>query len=186
VLSNRSAVGARSRIRVEGGREIHRFQSAGKGFGNTDSATVHFGLGTDTVIEDLIVQWPSGISQRLLAPPPGRRINVFETGLRLLGDPTPGARLTLEACGPAGEQVDVFLAAAKDWLPLPPLGVLELASPRVQFLHAKLGSSGTAAFGLDVPADPSLLGQTFHLQGCVHPADSDHGLLTNRIEVTIR
>jgi hypothetical protein len=186
VISNRSAVGARAVVRGESGREVHRFLSAGKGFGNTDGAVLHFGLDDESDLEEMLVTWPSGIPQRLLRPDVRTRVDLVETGLILSGTPAPGAALTLDACGPAGDRVHVFVAAATTWLEVPGIGVLEVLPPLIEILVQDLDGSGRTAFAIDVPDDPALSGQTFQLQSWIVPPDlSSPGTLTNRIEVLI-
>ncbi len=57
--SNRDAVGARLRLRT-GDRWQTRVVSAGSGYLSGNSLRQHFGLGSETQIDELIVEWPSG------------------------------------------------------------------------------------------------------------------------------
>jgi hypothetical protein len=186
VISNRSAIGARAHVVTSAGRAVHRFRSAGKGFGNTDSPTSNFGIGDDKTIDELFVSWPSGVTQRVLSPAVDQKTSLVETGMLYTGDPRPGAQLTLQTCGPAQHVLDLFVSTETAWTPLPPLGVLELDLPLTMLLDAALDDTGRLDVVLDVPADPSLIGTTFHLQACVHaPSVPDHGVLTNRVDVAI-
>ncbi|MCP4545581.1 MAG: PKD domain-containing protein [bacterium] len=60
--SNRSAIGARIRI-VTGSISQIREINGGSGSSSQNSPTVEFGLGENTVVDSLIIQWPSGLGQ---------------------------------------------------------------------------------------------------------------------------
>jgi len=81
--SNRSAVGARLRVRaaINGAplwqtREI----STQTGHAGQNSIVQHFGVGDATKIDSLIVYWPSGKVQRLANLGVNRRVTVLESG----------------------------------------------------------------------------------------------------------
>jgi hypothetical protein len=78
VISNRSAVGARSVAITDSGREVHRILRAGNGFANTDSPIQHFGIGQDETIECIVITWPSGVVQTIHDPPMNQVIEVVE------------------------------------------------------------------------------------------------------------
>jgi hypothetical protein len=59
VQSNRDAVGGRITIIGPWGTQIREVH-AGESYGIVNSTTLHFGLGTETVIPTMIVTWPSG------------------------------------------------------------------------------------------------------------------------------
>ncbi len=175
VRSNRSAIGARARVHCTSGRDVYRFRSAGKGFGNTDSPTIHFGLGGDLSLDELFVTWPSGITQRLLAPAIDQRIAMVETGLLLEGDPTPGATLTMRACGPANDFVDLLMSTTTGWTPWPGVGVLELGVPYQTIVSGPLNAAGLGSLQIVIPNNPALIGTVFHLQALVHTPTSQDG-----------
>lgn len=58
-LSNRNAIGARIEVTTALGTQIREIRS-GDGFRYMSSLMAHFGLGTDAVIESVIIRWPSG------------------------------------------------------------------------------------------------------------------------------
>lgn len=58
--SNRNGVGAIIKISGDFGTQVRNVRS-GEGFDNMHSLNPHFGLGTSTVIENVTVQWPSGL-----------------------------------------------------------------------------------------------------------------------------
>ena len=57
--SNRSAVGALARV-TAGGRSLMDEVRAGRGYQSAEDLRLHFGLGTNSLIERLEVRWPSG------------------------------------------------------------------------------------------------------------------------------
>jgi hypothetical protein len=59
--SNRSAVGAAARL-TAGGRTLVDEVRAGRGYQSAEDLRLHFGLGTNGIIERLEVSWPSGIT----------------------------------------------------------------------------------------------------------------------------
>lgn len=59
-ISNRNAIGARILVTTALGTQIREIRS-GDGFRYMSSLMAHFGLGTDDVIEEVRVLWPSGL-----------------------------------------------------------------------------------------------------------------------------
>jgi hypothetical protein len=57
--SNRDAVGARVTVTVNG-RSMVREVSGGSGLYSMNEKTQHFGLGAETVVDELRIEWPSG------------------------------------------------------------------------------------------------------------------------------
>ena len=60
IQSNRNGIGARVEIYGPWGKQIRDIRS-GEGFRYMSSLNAHFGLGTSTVINQVIIKWPSGI-----------------------------------------------------------------------------------------------------------------------------
>ena len=60
VVSNRAAIGAVVEV-VAGDHRMKRQVSGGRGTGNQDSLTLHFGLGSRDRADVVTVRWPSGI-----------------------------------------------------------------------------------------------------------------------------
>ncbi len=67
VRSNRSAIGARVKVRA-GGRDIFRTVGSGGSFG-ASSFRVYVGLGEADSVEEIEILWPSGLLQTLPGPP---------------------------------------------------------------------------------------------------------------------
>jgi hypothetical protein len=60
IQSNRNGIGARVEIYGPWGKQIRDIRS-GEGFRYMSSLNAYFGLGTSTVINQVIIKWPSGI-----------------------------------------------------------------------------------------------------------------------------
>jgi hypothetical protein len=59
--SNRSAVGAFAQV-TAGGRTLVNEVRAGRGYQSAEDLRLHFGLGTNAVMDRLEVRWPSGVT----------------------------------------------------------------------------------------------------------------------------
>ena len=75
--SNRDAVGCRVTASV-GPRRIYKWVDGGNGFGTLNSRIVHLGLGRDSRVDRLQIDWPSGTRQSWNNVPGGQRIEVVE------------------------------------------------------------------------------------------------------------
>jgi hypothetical protein len=67
VDSNSSGIGARVIIHGDWGIQIRESRS-GEGFSHTNSLLVHFGIGTYTAIDKIVIEWPSGIVDEFIDP----------------------------------------------------------------------------------------------------------------------
>lgn len=63
VFDNRSAIGARATIYCQGNMQI-REVNGGRGATGQDDLRLHFGIGSNTQADSLIIQWPSGAKQK--------------------------------------------------------------------------------------------------------------------------
>ena len=75
--SSRDGVGAEVRIVTAAGVR-HGRASTAVGYGGASDRRVHFGLGADTVVRELLVTWPSGKARRLMDAPADRVLRVRE------------------------------------------------------------------------------------------------------------
>jgi len=75
--SNRDAIGTRVSATVAS-RPIYRWVNGGDGFGTLNSRIVHIGLGRNSKVDLLQVDWPSGDSQTWHNLPGGQRIEIVE------------------------------------------------------------------------------------------------------------
>jgi hypothetical protein len=63
--SGRDAIGAKLKLTLESGRVLHNHASVSVGFMSSSDHRVHFGLGSESAIRSLDVDWPSGARQAL-------------------------------------------------------------------------------------------------------------------------
>ncbi|MEZ4856797.1 MAG: FG-GAP-like repeat-containing protein [Gelidibacter sp.] len=75
--SNRNGIGARIEIYGEWGKQIREVRS-GESYGTMNSLMTHFGLGTATEITKIVVKWPSGTVDQLLAPNINEHLTLIE------------------------------------------------------------------------------------------------------------
>jgi hypothetical protein len=75
--SNRDGIGARISV-FAGGAEQVREMIAGSSFLGGQDPRVHFGLGSQNVVDSLQVKWPSGSTQRLYGVEANRFMTITE------------------------------------------------------------------------------------------------------------
>ena len=75
--SNRDGLGA-TVVTVTNGHKQFRELRSSDGFLGSNEAVLHFGLGDETRVEELVVQWPSGREDRLSGLESGRSYRVKE------------------------------------------------------------------------------------------------------------
>jgi hypothetical protein len=73
--SNRSAIGAEVTIEAGGLRQL-RVIDGGMGFASQNDRRLHFGLGSATLVDRAVIQWPSG-QRQVIEHPPVDRLNVI-------------------------------------------------------------------------------------------------------------
>ncbi|MHC5210742.1 MAG: CRTAC1 family protein [Planctomycetota bacterium] len=185
-LSSRTAVGARAVAITPSGKQVHRQLTAGKGFANTDSPTLHFGLASEAAIDRLIVRWPSGLEQTLLAPAASTRHSVSETGMRLVGGPTTGTSVMIELCGPANHVAEVFGGTStltQDMIQYG--GVLRVAPPFFGPVPMVLSGTGRLDIPFAIPDIPAMKGVSLFLQSWTHaPGATTGGTLSGLVEMS--
>lgn len=94
VESNTNGIGARIEVTTASGTRIREIRS-GDGFRYMSSLYAHFGLGTDTEIEDVVIHWPSGTIQTIVDPPVDQPLFVTETNTVGVADVTDAPAFTL-------------------------------------------------------------------------------------------
>ncbi|MCA9047651.1 MAG: ASPIC/UnbV domain-containing protein, partial [Planctomycetaceae bacterium] len=82
ITSNRDAVGASVRVRTPQ-HTLTREITAGDGFQATNERVLVFGLGADDIVQDVTIDWPSGISDRFTNVPVNTSWMVIEGRNRL-------------------------------------------------------------------------------------------------------
>ena len=75
--SNRFGLGATVRLRSASGQQV-RYLSSSRGFMAASEPVLHFGLGEDTVVDQLTVSWPSGKVQEFSRLPVDQRYTITE------------------------------------------------------------------------------------------------------------
>jgi hypothetical protein len=75
--SNRDGIGARVEV-TAGGRTRAAARIAGSGYMSQDDGRLFFGLGAASIVENVVIQWPSGKQQILRKPGIDRVISVEE------------------------------------------------------------------------------------------------------------
>ncbi len=83
-ISNKSGIGARVEIYGEWGTQIREVRS-GTSFSPMSSLNTHFGIGTATHVDLVVVKWPSGIITHLQNPPINSTIQIQEASCILAG-----------------------------------------------------------------------------------------------------
>src|SRR5438445_4515634 len=73
--SNRSAIGAEVTVEVGGARQL-KVVDGGMGFASQNDRRLHFGLGGTTLVDRVVIRWPSGTRQ-VIERPPLDRLNVI-------------------------------------------------------------------------------------------------------------
>ena len=76
-VSNRFGVGATVRLESAAGPQVRRLVLA-RGYQSSSEPILHFGLGEDTLIQRLTVEWPSGLTQTFTNLAVDRRFTITE------------------------------------------------------------------------------------------------------------
>jgi hypothetical protein len=102
--SNRSGLGARITVRLAGGQRLTRMLTSSRGYMSGTEALAHFGLGDQSSLEAISIDWPSGRQQRFGELPAGRHYRITEGGQDSKADAGSAPRATLfsEAEGALG------------------------------------------------------------------------------------
>ena len=80
VSSNRYGVGTTVRLFNGNGQEQVRHVSASRGFMSASESIVHFGIGDNSQVEKLVIEWPSGIVQQFDKLAANQLYTVLEQG----------------------------------------------------------------------------------------------------------
>jgi Tfp pilus assembly protein PilF len=75
--SNRDGIGARVKVMTAGGAQWNRVTTAA-GYAGSNEPAVHFGLGTESRVSRIDIEWPSGTHQTLENIPADRYLSVEE------------------------------------------------------------------------------------------------------------
>lgn len=77
VKSNRDAIGARVNITTQSGAQFATVTTGGS-YQSSSDRRVHFGLGADTVVQQIEIHWPSGIVQTLTNVAVDKKLKIRE------------------------------------------------------------------------------------------------------------
>jgi hypothetical protein len=77
IQSNRNGIGAKVEIYGPWGKQTREIKS-GNGFSHQSTLNAHFGLGTTTTIETVVIKWPSGLVDTYTNVNPNQTLSVVE------------------------------------------------------------------------------------------------------------
>jgi hypothetical protein len=100
VTSNRDGIGAIVRVESAGGHQWQMVRS-GSSYASQSDLTLTFGLGADTVVSSVEIEWPSGTRDRV-ANITARQLVTIEEGRGIVvapGTTRPGAQAAASAGG---------------------------------------------------------------------------------------
>jgi hypothetical protein len=115
-ISNRSAIGAKVRIRAKiGGREFWQMREIASNGGYMSATTLeaYFGLGDAARVDAMRIEWPSGIVQEL-GPAEANQFMSIQEPLRVRVDSAPGNKIQISTEG-RGEASLERTANFRDW-----------------------------------------------------------------------
>jgi len=75
---NRKGIGAQVTVHSGGLRQV-QVMTAGRGFGSTDPPILHFGLGRNTRVDRVEVQWPDGVRETMTPAKVDTKITITRT-----------------------------------------------------------------------------------------------------------
>ena len=78
-LHNRDGIGTKMTLKT-GGRTLHAVVSGGSGFAVTNPLPLWFGLGDQTIVDTLTVEWPGGLTKQFFDLVGDREHIVYEEG----------------------------------------------------------------------------------------------------------
>lgn len=102
--SNRYGLGARITVRLAGGQRLTRMLTSSRGYMSGTEALAHFGLGDQSSLEGISIDWPSGRQQRFGKLPAGQHYRITEAGEESMAAVAPALRTAMfsEADGALG------------------------------------------------------------------------------------
>lgn len=77
--SNRNAVGAKLKLYGPWGTQVREIR-AGESYGISNSFTMHFGLGSETMADSVVISWPAGGTQTITNIDANQFVTVVEGG----------------------------------------------------------------------------------------------------------
>ncbi|WP_246282505.1 FG-GAP-like repeat-containing protein [Flavobacterium agri] len=89
IQSNSNGIGARVEIYGSWGKQIRDIRS-GEGFEYMSTLNAHFGLGSATTVDQVIIRWPSGVVDTIQNPTSNQLLSVVEGSSLATHDPNAG------------------------------------------------------------------------------------------------
>jgi len=139
-LSNRSAIGAKVRLRaLIKGKPLWQLReiSGGTGYGSQDGLLAHFGLGDATSVDVLRIEWPSGMVQEFLDVRANQTLIIYEPPrleIRVI-QPFRSVEMILTSRG----GFDYAIEATEDFRQWARIGTLTRVNGSVQFVDQSAG-----------------------------------------------
>ncbi len=109
IQSNSNGIGARVEIYGSWGKQIRDIRS-GEGFEYMSTLNAHFGIGTATSIDKLVIRWPSGTVDVIMNPIPNQMLSIIEGSSPLAVDGNNVSPFTLYP-NPAKEYLNISSAS---------------------------------------------------------------------------
>lgn len=78
-FDNRDGIGSRITAYL-GNRVIYREINAGSGYMGQDALPLHLGLDTSSVVDSIVINWPSGMVQKIFNIDANQKIEIFQEG----------------------------------------------------------------------------------------------------------
>lgn len=110
IQSNSNGIGARIELYGTWGKQIRDVRS-GEGFEFANTLNTHFGIGTATAIEKVVIKWPSGLVEVIQNPTKNSRLLVIEGAT--LGVTEANSSMFVIYPNPASHQIRIQLNEMK-------------------------------------------------------------------------
>jgi hypothetical protein len=108
-ISNRDAIGSIVRVYGNGFQQIQELH-AGSSHMSSNSKTLHFGLGSLTMIDSVVIDWPMGLARTFINVVPNEDYTVIENVTSFLGlEEQSLADLIYVSPNPATNQINIQL-----------------------------------------------------------------------------
>lgn len=132
---NRDAIGARVTLVTSDGLKQTQTLRAGEGYLSQSSKWVHFGLGGESEIQSVKIQWPGGVEQSLTGVESNNRYLVFESDLVAKKWNAPRVKALNESPVSSASLSDRARVVLLAPLPLPELAGLAKGIPRARLVN---------------------------------------------------
>lgn len=169
-ISNTNAVGAKAFIYGDWGVQVREVR-AGESYGISNTFSLHFGIGTSTSVDQIVIQWPSGLTNVIENP----AINTFHTVIEGACDnPTASisASATALCAGQSSELTATVSGSDFIWSTGETTSTIEVSDPGNYYVYTwnNNGCSGSSEplmlqFEIPVPPIASAMGELEFCEG---------------------